>query len=514
LLVDECLALSASRYPDKEALVCGARRVTYRQIDESANRLGHGLREAGIREGDRVVVFLENGVEAVVSFFGVLRAGAVFVPVGSTIKADKLAYILDDSGASALIYDERSATTAAAAMRAAPPPLRKAIVVGGGRVNTEVAGFDALTGAGQPANPPGRHVIDLDLAALIYTSGSTANPKGVMLSHLNMVAAATSIGRYLDNAEDDVILNVLPLSFDYGLYQVLLAFQAGARLILERSFVYPTVVFELLERERVTGLPLVPTLAALLLKHDLRTFDLALRYITNTGAVLPPAHIEALRSQLPGVRIFSMYGLTECKRVSYLSPEEIDERPTSVGQPMDNVEVYVRDDEGTLSTVGTGELVVRGSNVMVGYWHAPELTSRTLEAGPWPGQPLLRTGDRFRIDENGYMYFLGRLDDTIKCRGRRVSPREVENAIYELSEVREAAVVGQPDPILGTAIVAFVSVSERDALTERDLQRHCAERLEDFMVPTVVRLVSALPKTESGKIDRRRLQDSLQGRSS
>jgi acyl-CoA synthetase (AMP-forming)/AMP-acid ligase II len=275
--------------------------------------------------------------------------------------------------------------------------------------------------------------------------------------------------------------------------------------VLERSFVYPTVVLGLLEQERVTGLPLVPTLAALLLKHDLRAFDLALRYITNTGAALPPAHIALLRSQLPKVRIFSMYGLTECKRVSFLPPEDLELRPTSVGRPMNNVEVFVADDAGALSPTGTGELVIRGSNVMTGYWRSPEETARVLRPGPLVGQHLLYSGDRFRIDEDGFMYFEGRLDDMMKSRGQRVSPKEVEHVIYEIPGVTGAAVVGTPDPILGMAVTAYVTVQASSAITEQDVIRHCLQHLEDFAVPKIVFLVDHLPQTPSGKVDRRAL---------
>lgn len=509
--VEEFLGQSARRCSEKVALVCGARRLTYRELDEAANQLAAGLGELGVRRGDRVVVFLENSVEAVISIFGVLRAGAAFVPVGPTVKADKLAYILADSGAAALIADQRAHVAVADALRRAPD-VRATIVVGGAGDTIESAGFKVVPFLNVVVDPqrgrvsrPELGCIDLDLAALVYTSGSTGRPKGVMLTHLNMVAAATSISDYLGNTEDDVILDVLPLSFDYGLYQVFLAFKVGARLILERSFVYATVMLDLLVRERVTGLPIVPMLAVLLLKHDLSAYELSLRYITNTGAVLPPAHIEALRDRFPNVRLFSMYGLTECKRVSFLPPEEIDERPTSVGKPMDNVEVFVADESGRLHETGAGELVIRGSNVMQGYWRAPEATARVLKPGRFPDEQLLYTGDHFHIDGDGYMYFQGRLDDLIKSRGQRVSPREVENVIYEVPGVTAVSVVGIPDEMRGSYIKAFVCFEREQSMTEQEVIRHCAQRLEDFMVPRVVEFVDSIPTTESGKLHRRLL---------
>lgn len=517
MLVEELIEASAWRQPDKVALVCGSRRLTYREIDEAADRLSHALRGLGIKRGDCVLTYLENSVEAVVSIFGILKAGAVFVPVGRTVKADKLAYILNDCGATCLIADQRAhhvvsesltrapALTAVVVVGDTPTVAGEALIVARSE-GCQVIAFDDVTNNTEALGHLPDRGIDLDLAALVYTSGSTAQPKGVMLTHANIMSAAASIAGYLENSSDDVILNVLPLSFDYGLYQVFLAFRAGARLILERSFVYPTLMLDLLVRERVTALPIVPMILVVLLRQDLSAYDCSsLRYVTNTGAPLPPAHIASFRERLPHVKIFSMYGLTECKRVSFLDPAEIDRRPTSVGKPMDNVEVFVADDRGGLRETGVGELVIRGSNVMQGYWRAPEETARALKPGPLPGQQWLYSGDRFRIDEHGYLYFEGRLDDMIKSRGQRVSPKEVENVLYEIPGVTGAAVVGVDDEVLGTLVKAVVCVDQQTTLDERHVLQHCARRLEDFMVPKVIEFVDVLPRTESGKIDRRSL---------
>jgi acyl-CoA synthetase (AMP-forming)/AMP-acid ligase II len=328
-----------------------------------------------------------------------------------------------------------------------------------------------------------------------------------MLTHLNMVAAATSISTYLGVRDDDVTLNVLPLSFDYGLYQVLMAFRAGACVVLERSFAYPHAVLQTVAREKVTGLPIVPTLAAMLLQLDLSKYDFSsLRYLTNTAAALPIEHIRRLRQVLPHVTFFSMYGLTECKRVAYLPPEQIDTRPGSVGKAMPNVEAYVVDESGQRVGPGVvGELVVRGSNVMLGYWEDPEATARMLRPGPLGGPPLLYTGDLFRADDEGFLYFVARKDDVIKSRGEKVSPREVENVLCSHPAVAEAAVVGVPDAVLGQAIKAFVVLKPGAAATAQELRWHCAARLEDFLVPQVVELRDGLPRSDNGKVDRRRL---------
>jgi long-chain acyl-CoA synthetase len=523
LLVDDLLRVTASARPDACALVSGAARLTAAALDASVTRVAAGLRAAGVARGDRVAVHLDNGSDAVISLFGALRAGAAIVPLNPTMKAGKLAYVLNDCTPAAIVSDRKSSSViveALSKLRSAPAIVltgSHAQLASGARIANDDAAvdipgaiaFESLLDAEAPAFDPGTR-IDLDLAALIYTSGSTGQPKGVMMSHGNIVSATTSINGYLRNTIDDVILDVLPLSFDYGLYQLFLAAQSGARLVLERSFVYPATVLELMARERVTGLPLVPMMAALFLRNDLAGVDLSmLRYVTNTGAVLPPAHIAALRDRLPHVRIFSMYGLTECKRVSFLDPDEVAARPASVGKPMDNVEVFLVDEHGARLDRGVGELVVRGSNVMRGYWGAPDETRRVLRSGAIPGESVLHTGDIFRIDDEGYMYFQHRLDDVIKSRGQKVSPREVENVLYGAAGVSEALVLGVPDPVVGEALIAYVTLHPGAPPTVRDLRAHCAAHLEDFMVPREIEIVPELPHNASGKLSRRVLQESI-----
>jgi len=299
----------------------------------------------------------------------------------------------------------------------------------------------------------------------------------------------------------------LPLSFDYGLYQALMTFKAGGPLVLARSFTYPHAVLETMIREKVTGFPIVPTMSAVLLQLDLGKYDLSsLRYITNTAAALPTHHIRQLRALFRDVKLYSMYGLTECKRVSYLPPDQIDVRPASVGRGMPNEEVYIVNEEGRRVGPGViGQLVVRGSNVMKGYWELPEETDKVLKPGAFPGERVLYTGDFFKMDEEGYLYFVGRKDDIIKTRGEKVSPKEVEDVLYSLDGVAEAAVLGIPDPTLGQAVKAVITLCDGAVLTEQDVRRHCSRQLEDFAVPKVVEFTDSLPKTASGKISKREL---------
>ncbi|MBL8667669.1 MAG: AMP-binding protein [Rhodospirillales bacterium] len=505
MLVHDFLRDSAQRLPDKVALVCGGRRLTFAELDAMSNRLAAALRQGGVRRGDRVGIFLNNSVDAVVGIFATLKAGAAFVVVNATTKADKLAYILGNCAAAALLADARIKSADLDALRTAVPSL--AMVVLCGRRAAEAAGgeaslvaFDAIQES-FPAEPLPRVNIDLDPACLIYTSGSTGDPKGVLSDHSNVVFASGSIIEYLQNVENDVVICVLPLSFDYGLYQLLMTFRFGGTLVLEASFAYPAAILKRIGEERVTGFPGVPTMFAILLNMDLSSFDLSsLRYLTNTAAALPPSHILQIRERFPGARLYSMYGLTETKRTLWLPPEELDRRPGSVGIAIPGTEVWIEDDAGQrLGPGAVGELVVRGRHVMRGYWGAPEATAERYRPGPLPGERVCHTGDLFRSDDDGFYYFVGRKDDIIKSRGEKVAPKEIENVLHALPGVVAAAVVGVPDPIMGETIKAFVVVSGA-ALTETEVLAYCRRHLEDFMVPKLVEFRAELPTTASGKI--------------
>lgn len=503
-LVNHFLEDSALARPGKVALVHQGQRLTYAELNGRADALAAFLAGAGLARGDRAAVFMDNSVEAVVSIFAILKAGGAFLLVNPSTKTEKLDFILRDSRASVMLTQSSRLSVARAA--SASSDLR-VVVVAGDTVPEGWVSYESILAALRSTTPL-PPCIDLDLAAVIYTSGSAGVRKGAMLSHLNMVSAADSITTYLENAADDIIANVLPLSFDYGLYQVLMAFKIGGTLVLEKSFAYPYQVINTLIRQRVTGLPGVPTLFAMLLGlKGIDQWDFSsLRYLTSTGAVLPVPHIRRLRELFPRAKLYSMYGLTECKRVSFLPPEQLEQRPASVGRGMPNEEVYLVDEAGRRTGPGTiGELVVRGSNVMLGYWGLPEATAACLKPGRYPGERVLHTGDIFRMDDEGYLYFVSRKDDVIKSRGEKVSPREVENVLCQLEGIREAAVVGVPDDILGQAIAAFVVVEPGARLTERAILKHCADRLENLMVPRHVVILDALPTLANGKIDKKSL---------
>ncbi|MBI5507150.1 MAG: acyl--CoA ligase [Deltaproteobacteria bacterium] len=507
-LVQDFLSDAAARLPGKTALVCGSERLSYAELEQRAAALASALTKCGVARADRVLVLAENGVAAATAIWAVLKANAVFAVIHPTTRADRLAWYLEHTRATALITEgnlEHRIRSVILQSRHL-----KTVVVDG-QIDDRAAIpnlVDFAEAIGVPTEEPPRRGIDIDLASIIYTSGSTGEPKGVMLTHRNMLAAADSISSYLGSAEDDVILGALPLSFDYGLYQLFLAARSGARLVLERSFALPAPVLRRMVTEGITAFPGVPTFFALLAVVPPGAYDLSrVRYVTSTGAALSLRHIETVQRLFPNARLFSMYGLTECKRCTYLPPEDLARKPRSVGIAIPNTELWVVGADGRrLGANEVGELVVRGATVMRGYWADPEATAARLKPGPLPNEQVLYTGDLCQLDEAGYLTFVGRRDDVFKSRGEKVAPSEIEAVLAHIDGVREAAVVGFPDEVLGMAVKAFVVLEPRSTVTASILLTECRRRLASHMVPRCVELVAQLPRTSTGKVDRHALQ--------
>ena len=520
-LLPDALLASADRDPAKVVVIADGARYTYGALVDQALHLARALQDNGVRRGDRVAIYLENSWHAVVAVYGTLLSGGVLTIINPQTKAEKLAYMLADSEACALVTEQSLAPVYLAALGDATS-VRCVISSGGVPDGTgdgppdyrgTLLAFDQALANAEP-RPASRGVIPIDLAALIYTSGSTGNPKGVMLTHENMVFAAGSISEYLRLDATDRTVNVLPFAFDYGLYQLLMTVLMGATLLVERSFVYPVPVLKRVLEHEVTVFPIVPTIGATLLSLNRSggwTFP-TVRRVTNTAAALPAEFIPKLATVFPNALLFAMYGLTECKRVSYLEPERVLEKPTSVGKAIPGTEVFLLSPDGEPVAPGeTGILHVRGPHVMLGYWKQPELSATMLKPGRLPGERVLCTHDFFTMDSDGDLYFVGRSDDIIKTRGEKVSPVEVENVLHRIVGVREAAVVGIPDELLGEAIRAFVVLDDGAALTEQQVKRECMSRLESFMVPRDVVFVSELPKTSTAKVSRRLLREMATG---
>ncbi len=497
--LDVALSQSAGTAPQRTAVRRGDRELSYQQLEVAAARVASGLADLGVQRGDRVAIALPNGIDAAVAIYATLRASAVIVPLNPSIKPAKLARIVSDCSAAMLVC-EASLAQIGRDMFGALPHLR-VVIAGRETIKNFPTLHDLMTSGRRDTSS----AIESDLAAVIYTSGSSGAQKGVMLTHRNMMFATASITRYLEMTRDDRILSVLPLSFDYGLYQLFLAVEVGATLLLEPGVGYPGRLVRLMIEQEVTGLPGVPTLFNLLL--TLPGFPDRdwphMRFLTNTGAALGRRTIQRLRDCFPGARLYSMYGLTECKRVSYLPPEELVRRPDSVGIPIPGTEAWIENEAGERIGPGqVGELMVHGPHVMQGYWNDPISTRERLRMGRWPWTRILATGDLFSCDKDGFLYFAGRSDDLIKSRGEKVYPREVEDVLRSAPGVLEAVVFGLDDERLGQAVCASVAPEPGHVLDSHDLRRLCHAHLEDHLVPMRIDVYPELPRTPNGKIDR------------
>jgi long-chain acyl-CoA synthetase len=502
LLHDSLLQHGAPGARDRIALIVDGRSYAFRELLDASQRLGGALRTRGIGRGERVAIQLENSWACVTAIFGTLLAGGVFVLINPQTKASKLEFILRDSGARVLIAEGALERGWLEALRGLEQP---PAVLCSGQCSGPAESLEAAMAAAQPLAEPAP-VIPLDLAAIIYTSGSTGTPKGVMQTHQAMVFTTGSLIEYLRLTQDEKILCILPLSFDYGLYQLLMAVALGSCLVLERSFTFLGQVLGRMRDQQVTVFPGVPTIFSTLVAAHRRaalSFP-AITRLTNTAAALPDEFTAGLREIFPNALIYKMYGLTECKRVSYLDPERIDAKPGSVGKAIPGTEVYLLSTEGNPVPPGeVGILYVRGPHVMAGYWQRPDLTDEMLKPGKLPGERVLCTHDLFRMDDEGYLYFVGRTDDIIKTRGEKVSPVEVENALHRIPGVLEAAVVGVPDELQGQAIRAYIVSDPSAGLTAQSLRTDSAAFLEPYMVPTEVILCDSLPRNPNGKVNKR-----------
>lgn len=510
-LLGEALQRSALRFPDKVAITTKNRTYSYSQFRQAAENFANHLIRSGIQKGDRVATYLNNGWENVVSIYGISLAGGLFLVINPETKADKLNYILNDSGAKVLVSSNLQVSGLNTGI-ANTPELRELIISGESQKlsdfsHLKVNHFEDCINT-EETTVPLPAVIPNDLAALIYTSGSTGFPKGVMMTHQSMVFTCWSLIEYLRLDENERIMLVLQLAFDYGLYQLLMSVTIGGTLIIEQPFVFPASVYKSIEQHKPTVFPGVPTIYAMMIashKESGILFD-SVKKITNTAALLPAETIPYLEAIFPNALIFKMYGLTECKRVCYLEPELINEKPASVGKAIPGTEVFLLSPDGlSVKANEPGILYIRGPHVMLGYLNNKDLSARMLKPGNLPGERVLCSNDWFKMDEEGFLYFLGRNDDILKTRGEKVSPVEIENTIYKMDAVKEVAIIGKQDSVMGQAIWAFVTLHQNHNLTEKDVQRHCASYLESYMIPQRIIFLDEMPKSPNGKIDKKEL---------
>lgn len=474
-------------------------KFTFSEAETAVRSLAAFLDAQGIRRGDRVAIHLQNRAEIAIALFAVSLIGGIYVVLNSKLKPKGLAKILTQAEPTAIIVDDSTRSNLDGA-----PEIAHRILIG-----ENADGFHAWSHALETepfsGDWPG---YDVDAACLVFTSGSTGTPRGVTLSHDNICYVVGAIQDRLRYRPEDTVGCFLPLAFDYGLYQIFLAAQSGAKLYIGDPDQVGPRLPQILKSAEISVLPGVPSVyAALIALGRRRPLDIPkLRAITNTGERLPISYIEEMQRMFPGLDVFVMYGLTECKRTSIMLPSEMAEHGDSVGRPLAGTEVYAVDPDGKILPPGeVGELVVRGRHVAHGYWRAPEETAKRFRKRAPESAVELFTGDSGSVDADSFIYFSARSDDLLKHRGNRISPVEIENEACTLDGVVEASLHKRESD---DTLHLFTTVSD-DALTPDSILAALAETLEPAKVPEFVVLLDDMPKSMNGKIDRKSLAAKL-----
>jgi acyl-CoA ligase (AMP-forming) (exosortase A-associated) len=510
VLLHEIVTHSARQFADKTALRVARTTHSYRDLAEAIESVARGLHQLDVRRYDRVAVYLPKTFEGVAAMFGTAAAGGVFVPVNPVLKAPQVRHILQDSGARILITSKSRFESLGEVLSGCTA--LSAVVFTESETESNIGGSPRLLSwrrfMESTGSRPSYCTIDADVVAILYTSGSTGLPKGVVLSHRNMVAGAISVAAYLQNDAQDRILAVLPLSFDAGFSQLTTGFLVGAEVVLADYYLARDAV-KIAADAGVTGITGVPPLWAQLADAQWpEPARRSIRYFATTGGVMPKALLDRLRALFPEAKPYLMYGLTEAFRSTYLPPEQVDQRPGSIGRAIPNAEILVVREDGSVCDPGEpGELVHRGALVSLGYWNAPELTAerfRPIAGSLSPGgrpEMAVWSGDTVIMDEEGFLFYKGRRDEMIKTSGYRVSPTEVENIVMASQLTREVVAVGIPDDRLGQSIVV-VAVPVDAAVQVDAVVGYCQKNLPTYMVPRKVIFKTSLPRNPNGKFDR------------
>ena len=518
-LLHQLLAASAANHADGVAVVDGDRALTYRELDERSSQLAHLLRaSAAVRRGDRVALLLDKSIEAVVAIYGVLKAGAAYVPLDPGAPTSRLGYVVADCAPRCLISTHSRAgdwvevlteltelghaSPVVALDYGSPPTQCPAVVYGPTDVDS------------QPRTVPASGVTSLDLAYILYTSGSTGRPKGVMHSHRSGLAFVEWAAGEFGLIRDDRVSGHAPLHFDLSIFDLFASSSAASTLVLVPpvTSVFASEVRRFIESQAITVWYSVPSvLSALARQGGLGPGDLPhLRTVLFAGEVFPTQYLRLLMNQLPHARFANLYGPTETNVCTWFDvPPLVDEQVEAIpiGRVVSDDELLVVSDEGSLAAPGeVGELWVRGGTVMLGYWGDPDRTARSLLTNPvgaGTGGPVYRTGDLVVEGADGNLRFLGRRDNQVKSRGYRIELGDIEAALHAHPAVAECAAVAVPDPLITNRLMAFVVLSEPAESTE--IRRRCSEQVPGYMVPESIHIVPELPKTSTGKLDRRAL---------
>jgi len=510
-LIHRYLEESSHRFPQAPAVFAQGKWYTYTEIETAANRLAHLLISKGIHRGDRVALMLENSFAYIVTYYGILKAGAVTVALNTESLGKEIQYMLDDCGVSVLITQHKFLPRIQSI--ASSPAQLTQVFIWNARSTTTVLSESAVPSIllpeafqSEPAAPPGIFMDTDAVASIVYTSGSTGKSRGVTLTHRNITANTESIVSYLHLTAADRIMVVLPFFYIYGKSLLNTHFAVGGSVVIDNRFLYPNVILKTMQEQQATGFAGVPSTFGILLNRSMLTslpFP-CLRYVTQAGGAMAPTLQKETAAAFSPAKLYIMYGATEASaRLSYLDPKDLPQKWGSIGKAIPGVELFVADSKGNPLPPGEeGELVARGTNIMRGYWNQPEETAEILKNG------LYYTGDIGVTDDENFLYVIGRKRDMIKVGGNRVGAKEIEDALYEHPDIIEAAVTGQSDKILGESIKAFIVLKSGlgDESRKSEIRSFLVSRLAPYKIPQTISFRYALPKNESGKIQKLKLK--------
>lgn len=505
MLVHHFLENSAEKYPDKGAVWYKDLWASFMEIEQNANRIANFLIKNGISRGDRIGLLMENSINYIISYFGILKAGAVVVAINNEVTSGNLLFYLNNSESSAIIAGNRFSHLFS---NLSHVPSVRFIISDTSLTDPPRTAYsleDILQS--EKAHQPQVPTISLDLASIVYTSGSTGNPKGVMLSHQNLCDNTISISKYLKLTPEDRMMVVLPLYYIYGNSLLTTHFFCGGSVVIDNRFMFPSLVIETMRKMQVTGFAGVPSTYMILLdKSSIRQCKLeSLRYVTQAGGSMSPSIQLQVAETFAPAKLYVMYGTTEAApRLTYLEPEMLSVKLGSIGKAIPNVEVIIADDHGRALPAGhIGEIAARGSNIMLGYWKDPQSSAAVIKNG------FYFTGDLGKTDEDGYIYVVGRTKDMIKVGGNRVSAKEVEEALLNSPHISEAAVIGVPDSVLGEAIKAFIVPKTKRTPDISEIKKHLSSLISPYKIPSLYSFHKELPKNESGKVMKEKLRNDF-----
>jgi amino acid adenylation domain-containing protein len=522
-LLQHLLSESAIKFPNREAIIFKDQILTYAALENESNKLAHTLFSLNIKKGDRVGLFFNRGVESIIAACAVLKVGAAYVPIDPMSPVRRISFIIEKCGIRTLctvndnlpkldpaISDNSQLEFIVLLDRSSSNPPK---------LNGKIQIIDAYS----PSRKTDKksydlNVVDTDLAYILFTSGSTGNPKGVMLSHRNSLTFINSTYEFFRITEQDRLSNIAPLHFDMSVFDIFVAFKAGACVVIipEITAVFPIKLVEYIEEKKITVWNSVPSALSLLATNkNLPAHDLSnLRLILFAGELFPLKYLQILQQAIPGARFCNMYGQTEANSSTYywIEPSHLTEiKLLPIGKALPNFEVFALDENGSQiqNTDKEGEFYVRASTVALGYWGEPEKTENAFVKNPLRpnlSEKVYKTGDLVRLDANGNYVFLGRRDHMIKSRGYRIEIGEIETVLNNHPEIKNAVVIPIPDELIGNRLSVIIVPVLPGKLTKDDIYKYCFSQLPKYMIPDTIEFRDTVPMTSSGKVDRQKLK--------